>query len=129
MTDLFFEFWFRFINKTALELGLEEKVWNNMTGDFNAYLGRVFEKISGEYVISEIKSGRIEVDADVFGRWQYGEETDLIAYSSKEKKGLPLEVKWKALSCEEATRTRFLNRLKKAFKHNRLSSSLILEVH
>ncbi|MBO3754138.1 MAG: ATP-binding protein [Candidatus Brockarchaeota archaeon] len=108
ITDPFFECWFRFVNpnKTALELGLEEKVWNNITGDFNAYLGRVFEKISGEYVISEIKSGGIEVDADVFGRWQYGEEEiDLIAYSSKEKKGLLLEVKWKDLSYEEAKNT------------------------
>ncbi|MBO3769593.1 MAG: ATP-binding protein [Thermoproteota archaeon] len=108
ITDPFFEFWFRFVNpnKTFLELGLNENVWSNMVEDFNAYLGRVFERISREYIVSEIKSGRIGIDADIIGRWQYGkEEIDLIAYSSRDRKGLLIETKWKELSYEEAEKT------------------------
>ncbi len=105
ITDSFFEFWFRYVNpnKSALEMGLEEKVWINVREDFNAYLGRVFEKIAREYLVSEIKCGRIGIEADTIGKWQdHGEEIDLIAYSSKEKKGLLIEVKWRELSYEEA---------------------------
>lgn len=105
ITDPFFEFWFRFVNpnKTALEFGLEEKVWNNIKEDFNAYLGKVFEEISKEYIVSGIKSGKIEIDADVFGRWQHEEEEiDFVAYSSREKRGILFEVKWKELSYNDA---------------------------
>lgn len=105
ITDPFFEFWFRFINpnKAALELGLEEKVWSNIREDFNAYLGKVFEEISKEYIVSGIKSGEIEVNADVVGRWQHEEEEiDIVAYSSREKRGALFEAKWKELSYNDA---------------------------
>lgn len=104
ITDPFFDFWFRFVNpnKTTLELGLEEKVWSNIKEDFNAYLGKVFEEISKEYIVSEIKSGKIEIDADVFGRWQYEEEIDFVVYSSREKRGILFEAKWKELLCSDA---------------------------
>jgi len=105
VTDPFFEFWFRFINpnKAALELGLEEKVWSNIKEDFNAYLGKVFEEISKEYIVSGIKSGKIEINADVVGRWQYEEEEiDIVAYSSREKRGTLFEVKWRELSYNDA---------------------------
>jgi len=105
LTDPFFEFWFRFVNpnKTVLELGLEEKVWDNVREDFNAYLGKVFEEIAKEYIVSIVKSGELEIDADVMGRWQNGaEEIDFIAYSSREKEGVLFEIKWKELSYEDA---------------------------
>jgi len=105
LTDPFFKFWFRFVNpnKAVLELGLEEKVWNNIKEDFNAYLGEVFEEIVKEYIVSKVKSGELEMDADVLGRWQNeAEEIDFIAYSSREKEGMLFEIKWKELSYEDA---------------------------
>ncbi len=105
ITDPFFKFWFRFVNpnKTTLELGLEEKVWSNMKGDFNTYLGNIFEEISKEYIVSRIKSGKMEIDADVVGRWQYEEkEIDIVTYSSRERRGILFEVKWKELSYNDA---------------------------
>jgi len=105
ITDPFIAFWFRFVNpnKAALELGLEEKVWNNIIEDFNAYLGNVFEGIAKEYIVSKVKSGELAIDADIVGRWQDGaEEIDLIAYSSHEKKGALFEIKWKELSYEDS---------------------------
>jgi len=105
ITDPFFKFWFRFVNpnKTTLELGLEEKVWSNMKEDFNTYLGNVFEEISKEYIVSGIKSGKMEIDADVVGRWQYEEkEIDIVTYSSRERRGILFEVKWKELSYNDA---------------------------
>ncbi len=105
IVDPFFEFWFKFVrpNKAALELGLEENVWKNISEEFNSHVGKIFEKISKEYIVSRIKSGSFDIDADTIGRWQYGgEEIDLIAYSSKEDKGIVFEVKWKELSYDEA---------------------------
>lgn len=48
IVDPFFEFWFRFVrpNKAALELGLEENVWKNISEEFNSHVSKVFEKIS-----------------------------------------------------------------------------------
>ncbi|MEM2741119.1 MAG: ATP-binding protein [Nitrososphaeria archaeon] len=107
IVDPFFEFWFKFVrpNKAALELGLEKNVWENISEEFNSHLGKVFEKISKEYIVSKIKSGDFSLDANVIGRWQYGgEEIDLVAYSTKENKGIVFEVKWKELSYEDAKR-------------------------
>jgi len=99
--DPFFEFWFRFVrpNKTALEAGLERKVWINIREEFNTYLGKIFQKIAEEYVIDEVKSGNIDLEADIIGRWwSRNEEIDIIAYSSKRREGILFEVKWKELS-------------------------------
>jgi len=105
LTDPFFTFWFRFVNpnKAVLELGLEEKVWNNIREDFNAYLGQVFEEIAKEYIVSRVKLGELDIDADVMGRWQHeAEEIDFITYSSRERKGALFEIKWRELSYEDA---------------------------
>ena len=105
INDPFFEFWFRFVkpNKTILELGLEEKLWINIKDDFNSYVGRVFERISKEFIVSMVKSGEIKIDADVIGKWQYGkDEIDLLIYSSKEDKGMLFEVKWKEIDYNNA---------------------------
>lgn len=125
IVDQFFEFWFKFVrpNKVALELGLEKNVWNNISEEFNSYLGKVFEKISKEYIVSKIKSGDLGIDADVIGKWQYGgEEVDLIAYSTKEGKGIVFEVKWKELSYEDAKRT--LTRLIEKSYHIRVDKKV-----
>ena len=38
--------------------------------------------------MSRVKSGELEIDADVMRRWQnQAEEIDFIAYSSREKEG------------------------------------------
>jgi hypothetical protein len=67
-----------------LELGLEEKVWSNIREDFNAYLVKVFEEILKEYIVSGIKSGKMELNADVVRRYEE-EEVDIAAYSSRKK--------------------------------------------
>jgi len=104
INDPFFEFWFRFVrpNKQALELGLEREVWANVRDDFNAYLGRVFQRIAREHMADRIRSGAL-IGADVLGGWWHGgEEIDLVAYSSRADEGILFEVKWKELSYGEA---------------------------
>lgn len=104
ITDPFFNFWFKFVkpNKTILELGLEEMVWQQIREDFNAYVGSIFEEICKQFVVKEISKGNIDLKANIIGRWIYkGEEIDLITYSSKDRKGILFEIKWKVLSYEE----------------------------
>lgn len=103
--DPFFAFWFRFVrpNKSLLERGLERELWASIEGDFNAYLGWVFEKVSAELIVSELRAGHLPFKPDTLGRWWAGgEEIDIVAASSKEGVGALIEVKWADLSYREA---------------------------
>lgn len=98
--DNFFRFWYRFVfpNQTALNLGNTRLVHDIIKRDLNGYVGRVFEGIAKELIISNLnkKIKGIELNFEDIGSWwdRNGNEIDIIAYNEKSKKILLGEVKW-----------------------------------
>ena len=102
IADNYFAFWFRYVlpNKSYLEAGLAEEVWERSAEDFNLYLGSVFERVvRNPEVFLKLTGFRFTK----LGRWwRKGEEIDLVALNEREKRALFAEVKWKELSGREA---------------------------
>ncbi|ASJ00307.1 ATP-binding protein [Thermococcus gorgonarius] len=102
ISDNYFAFWFRYVlpNKGYLEAGLAEEVWERSKGDFNTYMGSVFEKLIGnQEVFLRLTGFRFTK----LGRWWHkSEEIDLVALNEREKKALFVEAKWKEPSEREA---------------------------
>ncbi|MBS3159810.1 AAA family ATPase [Candidatus Woesearchaeota archaeon] len=100
LKDNFFNFWYKFIfpNQTALNLGNIKIVEENIKENFNAYIGRVFEKICKELLIAHMNKEFNDylLDFENIGNWwnRTGEEVDIVAYNYKAKKILVGEVKW-----------------------------------
>ncbi|WP_456398046.1 ATP-binding protein [Palaeococcus sp. (in: euryarchaeotes)] len=104
IADSYFAFWFRYVlpNKSYLEAGLAEEVWERSREDFNTYMGGVFEKLVRK---PEVFMKLTDFRFTRIGRWWYkGEEIDLVALNEREKKALFVEVKWRALKEREARR-------------------------
>ncbi|ASJ01879.1 ArsR family transcriptional regulator [Thermococcus profundus] len=100
--DNYFTFWFRYVlpNKSYLEAGLGERVWERSAEDFNAYMGYVFERLVRTPEVFFRLTG---FPFTKIGRWWYkGEEIDIVALNERERKALFVEVKWKDLSEREA---------------------------
>jgi len=105
--DPFFAFWFRYVrtNMAYLEAGLEREVWAGISGDFETYLGAVFEAVARELLVDLARSGELGIRPDKVGRWwSKKEEVDIVMYSSAEGKALFFEVKWSDLTRAEAER-------------------------
>ncbi|ASJ12794.1 ATP-binding protein [Thermococcus thioreducens] len=102
IADNYFAFWFRYVlpNRSYLEAGLAEEVWERSKSDFNAYMGSVFEKLTrNPEVFLRLTSFRFTK----LGRWwRQGEEIDIVSLNEMEKRALLIEVKWKDLSEREA---------------------------
>lgn len=99
-SDNYFWFWFRFIypNKTLIESKAEE-AFEIMKKNYDMYLGRVFEKVAGEFIwnLKDIKFTKL-------GRWWHKDkEIDLIALDDDAKNIFFFECKWKYLK-ENAAR-------------------------
>lgn len=90
--DNFYSFWFKFIfkNKSLIEQGLRNEVFDSIKRDFNSYVAASFEDICREFVI----------DSKIFnlakiGRWWNKEnEIDIVALNEKEDEALFAECKW-----------------------------------
>ena len=100
LKDNFFSFWYKFIfpNQTALNLGNSKIVEDNIKENLNAYVGRVFEGICKEVLVSYLNK-EINVyllDFENIGSWwnRAGEEIDIVAYNRKTRRILVGEVKW-----------------------------------
>ena len=100
LKDNFFRFWYKFIfsNQTALNLGNTKFISDLIKENLNGYVGRVFEDISKELLISYLnkKIKNVELDFEDIGSWwdRNGNEIDIVAYNHKSKKILVGEVKW-----------------------------------
>lgn len=97
--DNFFNFWFRFVypNLADLELGLVNEVWERISGEINAYYGKMFERLVREMLRLRI----LDFGQKGVSRWWHrGEEIDAIA--ELKDKLLFVEVKWKDLNRREA---------------------------
>ena len=100
ITDNFFRFWYRFVfeNQSALNMGARDQILKLIKNDLNSYIGKIFEDIIKELLISyngkEIKG--FKIDFENIGSWwdRSGNEIDILAFNSREKTFLVGEVKW-----------------------------------
>jgi len=102
IADNYFAFWFRYVlpNKGYLEAGLSDEVWERSKGDFNTYMGSVFEKLIRN---PEVFLRLTSFSFTKLGRWwRKGEEIDIVALNETEKRSLLIEAKWKELGEREA---------------------------
>ncbi|MBI2106108.1 AAA family ATPase [Candidatus Woesearchaeota archaeon] len=100
LKDNFFTFWYRFVfpNQTALNLGNLKIVFDAIKENLNAYVGKAFEEICKELLITRLNKdlkGYV-LDFENIGTWwnRSGEEIDIVAYNKKSRKILIGEVKW-----------------------------------
>lgn len=100
LKDNFFRFWYRFIfpNQTALNLGNTKIVDDGIKVNLNAYVGRVFEEVCKELLITYLNkeiNGYL-LDFENIGSWwnRTGEEIDLVAYNHKSRRIVVGEIKW-----------------------------------
>ncbi|NJF24814.1 ATP-binding protein [Thermococcus sp. Bubb.Bath] len=102
ITDNYLAFWFRYVfpNRSYLEAGMGREVWERSRGDFNEYMGAVFERLLRK---PEVFTRLTGFGFTKIGRWWHkGEEIDLVALNENERKVLFVEVKWKELREREA---------------------------
>lgn len=102
ITDNYLAFWFRYVlpNRSYLEAGMGEEVWERSREDFKEYMGGVFERLLRK---PEVFTKLTGFGFTRIGRWwRKGEEIDLVALNERERKVLFVEVKWKELSEREA---------------------------
>ena len=102
ISDLYFNFWFRFVYPNRSQL-LDFGYIENFEEDYNRYLGFVFEKAAEEFIKTLNLRGALPFRFTKIGRWWHkNEEIDLVALNEKERKALFVEVKWGNLSEMEA---------------------------
>ncbi len=98
ISDLYFNFWFRFVYPNRSQL-LDFGYIENFEEDYNRYLGFVFEKAAEGFIKTLNLRGELPFRFTKIGRWWHrNEEIDLVALNEKERKALFVEVKWGNLS-------------------------------
>ncbi len=118
ISDNFFRFWYRFIfeNQTAINLENGELVKEKIRGELNAYVGRLFEDVIKELLVSyqgrKIKG--IGINFDEIGSWwdRNSNEIDIVAVNRKERHLIIGEVKWSSHPIDEGVAERLVERSK-----------------
>ncbi len=102
LSDLYFNFWFRFVYPNRSQL-LDFGYIENFEEEYNHYLGFVFEKVAGDFLRELNRAGELPFRFTKIGKWwKKNEEIDIVALNEREKKALFVEVKWKSLGAGEA---------------------------
>jgi len=108
--DQFFNFYFRYVrpNESIIEDNINI-VLTSIKGDYNTYLGIVFEQIAKEFLIKKIHFSKI-------GRWWHKEEEiDIVALDENKKEITFFECKWKNLHYNQALK--LLEKLQEKANH------------
>lgn len=104
--DLFLKFHFRFIapRMSLLEAGLSAKVLEEISSQFDAYVGKdAFEEFCRRWLVREAEGGRLPFAPDAIGRyWDAEVEADLAAISHKHRSLILGEAKWSHRKCSLA---------------------------
>lgn len=96
LSDNYFNFYFRFIYPNKSELIFTDKI-SGFDADYNQYLGRIFEKISEEFL--ESNTTILPFQFNRMGRWWLRDkEIDIVALNENTKEILFVECKWRVLS-------------------------------
>ena len=107
IADPYMAFWFRYIfpNKSDLELGNIEPVMERVKGDYDAYLGTVFEQLFRENLWHLAMKGLLPIHPKSVGRWWFrDQEIDAVALDEAQPSAAFFEVKWSILKKTEAKR-------------------------
>lgn len=102
ISDNFLKFWFRYIypNVSSIEEGIFDI--DIIKGDYNRYLGHIFEDVSKQFLIKErdniFKFSKI-------GKWWHKErEIDIVALNESTEDIMFIECKWQDLSAKQVNR-------------------------
>lgn len=102
ISDNFLKFWFRYIypNVSSIEEGIFDI--DIIKGDYNRYLGHIFEDVSKQFLIKErdniFKFSKI-------GKWWHKErEIDIVALNESTEEIMFIECKWQDLSAKQVNR-------------------------
>jgi hypothetical protein len=117
LSDNYFNFYFRFIYPNKSELILNGQI-TGFYSDYNRYLGKIFEKISKEFL--EKSTGLLPFKFSRIGKWWYRDkEIDLVVLNDKTKEILFIECKWKCLDYRSVLKIiKLLKEKSKSFQWN-----------
>ena len=100
VSDNYFNFYFRFIYPNKSEIISTDRV-AGFDADYNRYLGRIFEKVSEEFL--EMNADRLPFKFTKVGRWWFKDkEIDIIALNERSREILFMECKWSSLNQTDA---------------------------
>jgi hypothetical protein len=91
--DNFYKFWFSFVfkNRSMIELGLVDEVFENILRQLNQYFGLCFEDVCREFLIDR----RFFQFSRIGGWWHKDREIDIVALNESSGEILFGECKWK----------------------------------
>ena len=104
ISDNYINFWFKYLfkNKNYYELLSAEAATKEIMSDINNYMGRVFEKISLEYMIEMAKNHNLPFIPAYYGKWWGGnsktkkqDDVDVLMLSKDKKQGIFCECKYR----------------------------------
>ncbi|MCD8049888.1 MAG: ATP-binding protein [Clostridia bacterium] len=78
ISDFMFRFWYRYVfpNRTLVETGADEVIWKKrIEGNYSEYMGIVFEKVCGDYLLRKNALGELPILFTDIGRW-WGSSSD-----------------------------------------------------
>lgn len=103
LADTMFQFWYRFIpsNRSLIERGAAERVYQKIEEQIPAYMGFVFEEICKQYLWKENLNGSAPIDFTDMGRWwgtdkmnKSQAEIDILA-DNEQDEAIFAECKWR----------------------------------
>ncbi len=114
LKDNFAAFWFRYIypNLSAIEEGIFEI--ESIRGDYSAYMGRIFEDISRDFLIKLRRDGKAPINFTKIGKWWHRDvEIDIVAADERNNQILLGECKWQ----EDVNADKILGKLREKAAH------------
>lgn len=104
ISDFYFYFWYRYIfkNRSYYELLGENIAAKEIYSDISNYMGKMFEKISLEYMIELAKQNKLPFIPAYYGKWwgtnkttKKQDDVDILMIDKSKKKGIFCECKFK----------------------------------
>ena len=104
ISDNFISFWYRYIfkNKNYYMLLDNENAAKELLSDINSYMGRIFKKISLEYMLNMAKNNMLPFVPAHFGKWwgsnaktKKQDDVDVLMISKDKKQGIFCECKFR----------------------------------
>ncbi|MCW1968672.1 MAG: ATP-binding protein [Anaerolineae bacterium] len=98
LSHAYLRFWYRFVepNLEAIEQGLTEAVWQNITEQFNSFVGAgTFEELCREWVRLKAQQRQLPFAPEHVGsEWNVKAQVDVVAVNFRHKQVLLGECKW-----------------------------------
>ena len=96
LSDNYFDFYFRFIYPNKSEIISTDGI-SGFEADYNRYLGRIFEKVSEEFL--ELNTDMLPFRFNRKGRWWFRDkEIDIVALNENTREIPFVECKWNSLN-------------------------------